>query len=87
MKTKDPKSPAITEALNQFQESIKNWKAGDGNHDLDNVYAADRKQLRIVLILCRQGEWIKAKNAAHRLDTIVRDVIPQKAWDLMQALG
>jgi len=77
-------TPKMQEALDHFQQRIKNWKPGHGgNKDEKSFYAQDRKSMRSVLSECRKGDWKKACDLAESLDTALRDEIPQLLWDAM----
>jgi hypothetical protein len=47
------------------------------------LHPLDRDDLRNVVHLMRKGELQEAAKAADSLDTLVRDAIPQKVWDLL----
>lgn len=69
--------------LAEFVTAINNWRSDSKERSWRSVYAADRAELRKVLSLCRKGALATAYNEACRLDTIVRDEIPQSVWDVL----
>ncbi len=71
--------------VDQFAEQIRQWHRPPGCTDrgLDKVYSADRKTLRKVLSLFRRGKYLEAGLEAQSMDTILRDIIPEKQWRLM----
>ena len=54
-----------------------------GDDELIKVCRADAKDLRNVAKLLRAGRMDEACRMADGLDTLVRDVIPQNAWDML----
>lgn len=74
----------IQNALDYFQQRIRNWQPGIGeDKETRDLYTKDRKDMRAVLSACRKGEWQKAAELTYHLDTILRDEIPKTLWDLM----
>ena len=73
------------ELVHLFAELIREWRRprGDTDKSLDKCYTKDRKQLRHVLSLFRRGKYLEAGLEAQSMDTILRDIIPDKAWRLM----
>jgi hypothetical protein len=47
------------------------------------VYRSDARNLKEVARLVRQNKLVEAANKASRLDTIVRDIIPEGPWQHM----
>jgi hypothetical protein len=47
------------------------------------VYRSDARNLKEVARLVRQNKLVEAANKASRLDTIVRDIIPEGPWEHM----
>lgn len=61
----------------------RNWpKNTEGDREMRKCGARDAKDMRGVAAFLKKGDIPKAKEAASRLDTIVRDAIPEKFWDL-----
>ncbi len=73
--------------LEQFRQSIESWErqgkeAGrDGDAELAAAYAEDVADLRAILRLIEAGALHKAAEAIDRLDTLVRDQLPQRLYD------
>ena len=73
--------------LEQFRQSIESWErqgqeAGrDGDAELAAGYAEDVADLRAILRLIEAGALHKAAEAIDRLDTLVRDQLPQRLYD------
>ena len=73
--------------LEQFRRSIKAWErqgqeAGrDGDVELAAGYAEDVADLRAILRLIETGALDEAAEAIERLDTLIRDQIPQRVYD------
>ena len=76
----------ISNEIEQFNNAIDAWKEASGNRDteLKKAYVADRKDLREVLHYFQEGNLKKAYNKASYLDTIVRDVIPNSVWRILE---
>lgn len=80
-----------TECAKQITKVARSWASNANEPDvrkersLANAYRSDAGQLRAVAALVRQGRRKVAARIAERLDTIVRELIPQKAWDHLQA--
>lgn len=76
----------MKEIIEEFEESIRGWthSAGEGK-DMAKAYTADRKALREVLSLFRKKKFKEALEKAWRLDTIVRERIPDRAWIIITA--
>jgi hypothetical protein len=71
------------ELVNEFKLAINRWARCGKSTDLAPVYKTDAKALRVVLSLLLEGRVSQAANKAQVLDTIVRDQIPNKLWDIM----
>ena len=80
-------SDTLDTAINDFKAAIASWTYTRGSSSLKAAYSADRKDLRNVLSLMRKGQFKDAWQEAQSLDNIVRDVIPDSAWNLMKSLG
>jgi hypothetical protein len=79
-------SKVADKAAEEFETAITEW-GKDCSMDIQTVYRDDRLQLTYVLKLFKEGHVRAAWIAARKLDTVVRDVIPKKAWQIMTALG
>ena len=72
--------------LEQFRQSIESWarhgrEAGrDGDAELAAGYAEDVADLRAILRLIETGALHEATEAIDRLDTLIRDQIPQRLY-------
>lgn len=81
----------ITEQdIAKFKKSIRNWKwvpqPGDTPADtkmMKRVHLKDREDLRMVLHYVEQGAYRDAAQEAYFLDTIVRDQIPTKIYNII----
>lgn len=77
----------ITKSINLFKEAIKGWRVPE-SEKLDKKFAAcyvsDRKDLNRVLKLILNGDLKGARIKARSLDTIVREQIPSKIWDILE---
>ena len=77
--------------LEQFRRSIESWErqgeeAGrDGDVELGAGYAEDVADLRAILRLIETGALHEATEAIDRLDTLVRDQIPQPLYEAVVA--
>ena len=75
--------------LEQFRQSIESWErqgqeAGrDGDAELAAGYAEDVADLRAILRLIETGALDEAAEAIDRLDTLIRDQIPDRLYDLV----
>ncbi len=73
--------------LEQFRQSIESWErqgqeAGrDGDVELAAGYAADVADLRAILRLIEAGALHEAAEVVDRLDTLVRDLLPQSLYE------
>jgi hypothetical protein len=81
------KSAKFTQICEEFKSAISNWKDPNDDEVMEKVYRSDREDLKEVLELLQKGDFEKAWAKAQRLDTIVRDLIPDLAWNLMESLG
>ena len=62
--------------ISRLNAAINRWKHSKNTKDLSKVYANDRKDLRHIRSLFRQGKIKECRKAIYNLDTIVRDQIP-----------
>lgn len=71
--------------LKHFELAIRSWECEDTTGDvaMKKVYAEDRKQLKTILKLMIEGDYVTAKGYASYLDTIVRDQIPNDVWTIL----
>jgi len=70
--------------IEEFADQIRGWRhTGRRDPTMTKLFSSDRKQLRSVLSLFRRGKYLEAGLEAHLLDTILRDVIPDRAWRYM----
>ena len=67
--------------ITEFKEAIKDWNDPKADKEMKKVYMADRKDLRQIVSLMMSGKIKEASEKAYWLDTIVRDVIPNSAYD------
>lgn len=78
----------ITEKdLAQFEKNIKAWKAHNFLYDREFVkqYVKDRKDLRMIVSLIKKGNLVMAGRKAWLLDTIVREQIPNKIFNIIDS--
>jgi hypothetical protein len=71
-------------ALTQFKHNIEHWrKMGLDSNDpeLRDMYAKDTEDLKTVYNAYKQGRYDVARKFTQRLDTIVRDQIPQDIYN------
>jgi len=73
--------------LNEFEKAIKAWDCSEEDKVKDpefaKCYAKDRKDLTIALNLLKAGKIEEASKKIYWLDTIVRDQVPQKLYNLL----
>lgn len=69
--------------LDNFKRNIDNWVNPSPDKTMDKVYATDRKQLLSVYNYCLKSEYKRAANLAYKLDTVVRDQIPNDVYDFL----
>ena len=74
----------ISNEIEQFNNAIDAWRNKGDDEIANKVYAKDRKDLREVLHYFQEGNLKKAYNKASYLDTIVRDVIPNSVWRILE---
>jgi hypothetical protein len=73
------------ESVTAFERSIQAWQAHPkDDRQMKAAYAADRKRLRAVLSSYRRKLFGEAYATARLLDTILRDLIPDLAWETMK---
>jgi hypothetical protein len=77
----------MTEILASFAKVIDGWsgRAAACDKKLARVYETDAAQLWKIHSLIRKGKCDEALNRAVMLDTIVRDLIPEAVWKLMES--
>lgn len=66
-----------------FQKSIRAWKNNFKDKEMVACYKKDRKDLRKVLSLIKKGKYSQAGKLAWDVDTIVREQIPQKVYNII----
>ena len=72
--------------LEQFRQSIESWErqgrevGRDDDAELTAGYAEDVADLRAILRLIETGALHEATEAIDRLDTLIRDQIPQRLY-------
>ena len=73
--------------LGQFEKNIKAWKAHNFLYDREFVkqYVKDRKDLRMIVSLIKKGNLVMAGRKAWLLDTIVREQIPNKIFNIIDS--
>ena len=74
------------EQIEKFEVTIRKWKAeGDDKRDKEMVacYKKDRKDLRKVVSLIKQGKFKQAGDVAWNLDSVVRDVISIRVYNFI----
>jgi len=66
-----------------FDAAIEAWRLSTFNRDagLAKAFTADRRAMKKVRGIYAKGDMVKAYEAASRLDTIVRDQIPDCVWN------
>lgn len=75
--------PRTRQALDQFAAAIGGWVPPSPSSAADKKsYSTDRRQLREVYRLYAAGKWKEAKSKAMRMDTILRELIPDHLWDI-----
>lgn len=68
--------------IEQFEAAIKSHRWDKPNEkDMMEMFAGDRKDLRKVLSLYRQGKWKEAYTYAAHMDTAAREHIPNGIWN------
>ena len=78
----------ITEQIRDLGNTIDQWRcSSEEDKEFGKMYTADRKQMTKVLNLLKEGKLKQAYNTAHRLDTILRDNIPDSVWKLLDTHG
>jgi len=55
----------------------------EGEKEMEEMYLADKRGLRLVADLISTGDIDKAYRVASRLDTNVREVIPDDVWEML----
>lgn len=73
----------ITSEVEAFEKAIESWRDEKADARTKKCYTADRRDLKKVLAQYRKGKFEEAGKLADRLDTIIRELIPQPAWDRM----
>jgi hypothetical protein len=77
--------PIDMEAIRQMDEIIDKWRPGSfsglADPETRKAFSQDRKDLRRVQTLYKKGKWAEALLHAQNMDTLPRDMIPQKIWD------
>lgn len=76
----------LNEIYFEFDAAIQEWD-DRGEDDAHSPYREDAADLDIVFTLLKQGDVDGAWFLASRLDTIVREVIPDIAWNYMQEIA
>ena len=84
-----PPCKTSKEAAVQIRKAAKQWRdAGYDSFENDpkmlKVYDTDAKDLKAVASLLDEDKCKEAMNKAYRLDTVVRECIPEPAWDYLQ---
>jgi len=87
-----PTPKATKSAAEQIEEAAKKWeKHGTQMFSKDPqmvaAYMKDKADLMMIAALLRKEQYEQALINAGNLDTIVRDTIPQPAWDFMQSFA
>jgi hypothetical protein len=77
----------LKDVLKSFSDQIRRWenRANGCERYLALVYKEDAMDLWKVHALMKSGEYRKAKRVASSLDTIVREQIPDEAWDFLES--
>jgi hypothetical protein len=77
-------TPKMKAALEAFDKRIRNRQPVKGaSIAFRKIYTQYRNDMRAVLRACEKGDWNRASLLAGRLDTVLRDEIPQYLWDAM----
>jgi len=76
--------------LKEFDKSIESYRTMEGyNYDeedrkeMSEVHESDAEDLREIYDLCSDDNFKEAYRNARHLDTLVRDLIPQGIWDII----
>jgi hypothetical protein len=72
----------ITQAAIRWGQNALDYDVCD-DIPLVELYRSDASDLKLVASLIRQNKLVEAANKASRLDTIVRDIIPEGPWQHM----
>lgn len=73
------------DAIKLMDRIIDRHRADKGDDaDLRKSYTQDRKDLRRVQTLYKKGRWAEAGEFSSHLDTMVREMIPDPIWDVIQ---
>ena len=66
-----------------FDAAIEAWRLPTYNRDtkLSKTFTADRRAMKKVRGIYAKGDMVKAYEAASRLDTILRDHLPECVWN------
>lgn len=70
------------DAANKLRAVAEAWQA-EATPDMMEVYESDAEQLRDVAQHIEQGAMAQAGDLAIKLDTILREQIPQDVWDMI----
>lgn len=77
---------AMNNAANALRDAAWRWQNPEApDAEMDACYAEDRRDLLAVADLIEDGLPKVAAGAAHRLDTLIRDQIPEGVWELLIA--
>ena len=77
-----PEPPYLEECA-EFNEIIEKWVGGGDDPEMIMCYAVDRQDLTAVLELFKSGDFEAATVKIRRLDTIVRELIPESVWRII----
>ena len=75
--------------LERFRQSIESWArqgqeaSRDGDSELAAAHTEDVADLRAILRLIEAGAVDKAADAIYCLDTLVRDQLPRRLYDVV----
>ena len=76
----------ITQAAIRWRQNALDRHDVQMYRSLAKVYRDDARDLKVVATLLRKNRVNEAAMAADDLDTLVRDIIPDAAWEHMQRL-
>lgn len=73
------KLPKLDEIIKEFEEDVANYKSRYPN------FTHDIEQLKNTLELFKAGKYKEAYKIINMADTIVRDVVPIAAWEILDS--
>lgn len=68
-------------------EVDQNWSSSSSSdREMRKMGSRDSKDIRAIAILVKSGKITTAKNKAENLDTIVREILPERFWTFSESV-